>query len=86
MDIRNVKRKYGSQVCIIGNVDVDLLSKGTPEEIETEVRDLIQDIAPGGGYILASGNSLASSVKIENVMAMGAALKKYGYYPIDIKE
>ena len=86
MDIRNVKRKYGSQVCIIGNVDVDLLSKGTPEEIETEVRGLIRDIAPGGGYILSSGNSLASSVKIENVMAMGDALKKYGNYPIDIRE
>jgi len=86
MDIRNVKRKYGLQVCIIGNVDVDLLSKGTPEEIETEIRNLIRDIAPGGGYILSSGNSLASSVKIENVMAMGDALKKYGYYPIDIKE
>ncbi len=86
MDIRNVKKKYGSQVCIIGNVDVDLLSKGTPEEIETEVRNLIRDIAPGGGYILSSGNSLASSVKIENVMAMGDALKKYGYYPIDIRE
>ncbi len=85
MDIRNIKKEYGSRVCIIGNVDVDMLSNSTPHEIETVVRDLILNIAPGGGYILSSGNSLASYVNIENVMAMGKALKKYGHYPISIQ-
>lgn len=85
MDIRNIKKEYGSRVCIIGNVDVDMLSNSTPHEIETVVRDLILNIAPGGGYILSSGNSLTSYVNIKNVMAMGKALKKYGHYPILIK-
>jgi uroporphyrinogen decarboxylase len=85
MDIRLVKRDYGSRVCLIGNVDVDLLSTGTPDEIEKVVRELICDIAPGGGYILSSGNSIPSYAKVENVIAMGKALKKYGCYPIEIQ-
>lgn len=86
MDIRKVKEEYGARVCIIGNVDVDVLSNATPNQIERTVRDLIRDIAAGGGYMLSSGNSLASSVKVENVMAMGKALRKYGNYPINIRE
>ncbi|MFH1933284.1 MAG: uroporphyrinogen decarboxylase family protein [Pseudomonadota bacterium] len=86
MDIRKVKKQYGSRICIIGNVDVDALSNGTPKEIEEIVRTLIRDIAPGGGYILSSGNSFPSYAKFENVLAMGEALRKYGRYPIDIRE
>ena len=82
MDIRLVKKEYGSRVCLIGNVDVDLLSTGTPDEIEKVVRELICDLAPGGGYILSSGNSIPSYAQVENVIAMGQALKEYGRYPI----
>jgi len=82
MDIRAVKKRYGGRLCLIGNVNVHTLSAGTPAQVEEEVRGLLRDIAPGGGYILSSGNSLASYCKIENIRAMAAAVKKYGAYPI----
>jgi hypothetical protein len=34
---------------------------------------------------LSSGNSIPSYAKVENVIAMGKALKKYGCYPIEIQ-
>jgi uroporphyrinogen decarboxylase len=49
MDIRDVKRRYGDRLCVLGNVDLTLLSLGTPEEVDAEVRSLIRDLAPGGG-------------------------------------
>ena len=82
MDIRVVKRDYGDRFCVLGNVDLDLLTRGTPAEVDAEVRGLIRDIAPGGGYILTSGNSLASYVEPANVVAMVEAARKYGQYPI----
>lgn len=82
MDIRAMKRDYGDRLCLLGNVDLNILGIGTPAEVEREVRGLIQDIAPGGGYILTSGNSLASYVRPENVLAMVEAVQKYGRYPI----
>lgn len=85
MDIRTVKKQYGSRVCIIGNVDVDLLANGAPDQIEEIVRNLIRDVAPGGSYMLSSGNSIPSYAKVENVFAMGRALGKYGSYPIEIQ-
>ena len=80
MDIRKIKREYGQQLCLLGNVDLNLLGMGTPEQVEAEVAGLIQDIAPGGGYILTSGNSLAGYLKPENVLALARAVRQYGLY------
>jgi len=84
MDIRQVKQAYGSRVCLIGNVDVDLLSTGNSVQIDKCVHDLIRDVAPNGGYMLSSGNSLTSYAKAENVLTMGRAIRKYGRYPISM--
>jgi uroporphyrinogen decarboxylase len=83
-DIRAMKRDYGDRVCLLGNVDLNLLGMGSPEEVDREVRELIRDVGPGGGYVLTSGNSLASYLKPECVLAMSEAVKKYGHYPIDL--
>jgi uroporphyrinogen-III decarboxylase len=84
MDIREVKRRYGDRVCVIGNVDLNILGIGTPEETDREVRELIRDLGPGGGYMISSGNSLASYLKPDCVLAMSRAIQKYGRYPIRI--
>lgn len=84
MDIRYMKRTYGKRICLLGNVDLNLLGIGTAEEVDTEVRDLIRDIGPGGGYMVASGNSLASYLNPTNVLAMSNAVQKYGVYPLSI--
>ncbi len=77
MDIRQVQRDYGDRICLLGNVDLNLLGLGTPEEVDTEVRGLIEDVGPAG-YILTSGNSLAGYLKPECVIAKSEAVRKYG--------
>ena len=86
MDIREVKRQFGSRICLIGNVDVDALAAGTPDQVDEIVKKLIRDIAPGGGYMLSSGNTIPCYAQVENVWAMSHALEKYGRYPIGIIE
>jgi len=84
MDIRAVKRDYGDRLCIVGNVDLNLLGAGTPEEVDQEVKELIRDLGPGGGYIVCSGNSLPGYLKPDCVLAMSTAVRKYGAYPINV--
>lgn len=84
MDIKAIKVEYGDRLCVMGNVDLDLLGRGTPEEVDAEVRELIRTAGPGGGYIITSGNSLASFLKPECVVAMAEAVRKYGAYPIEL--
>ena len=82
MDIQTVKRAYGDRLCLLGNVDLNLLGLGSPAQVEAEVRELIGAVGPGGGYVVTSGNSLAGYVKPENVRAMVAAVRRYGRYPL----
>lgn len=85
MDIGQVKRQYGNRVAIVGNIDLDYtLTRGTPEEVDAEVKERIRIAGPGGGYIISSANSLADYCKVENVWAMAAAIKRYGAYPIQL--
>ncbi len=84
MDIREMKRRYGRRLCLIGNVNVHTLSSGTPQQVEAEVIGLLRDVAPGGGYMLSSGNSLASYCRIDNIRAMVRAVERFGKYPIEV--
>jgi hypothetical protein len=82
MDIRALKRRYGKRLCLIGNVDVHTLAAGTPAQVEAEVAGLLRDVAPEGGYILSSGNSLAAYCRLENIRALVDTLQRFGKYPI----
>lgn len=85
MDIRPLKKKVEGKLALIGNVDLSYtLTLGTPDEVDEEVKGLIRDLAPGGGYALASANSVPEYVPWENLVAMHAAWLKYGKYPITI--
>jgi uroporphyrinogen decarboxylase len=84
MDIRAVKRDYGDRICLLGNVDLNILGMGTPEDVDREVRELVRDVGPGGGYVVTSGNSLAGYLKPENVWALSEAVQKYGRYPVNV--
>ncbi len=84
MDIGDIKKQVQGKLCVIGNVDVDLLARGTPEEIRTVTHSLLREVAPGGGYCLGSGNSVPNYVPVENYRAMIEIVHEFGAYPISI--
>ncbi|MBE7558644.1 hypothetical protein HS125_06755 [bacterium] len=85
MDIREVKERYGNKLCLIGNLCLTgPLALGTPAQVEEEVKRLLREVAPGGGFCLGSGNSIPDYVPFENYVAMNQACLKHGTYPIRV--
>jgi len=81
MDIGETKQYVAGKACILGNIDCrNLLVFGSEEEVEQAVKETIAVAAPGGGYIVASSNSIHPGVKPENYIAMVNATYKYGNY------
>ncbi len=79
MSLSVVKAKYGKRICIIGNIDCgELLSHGTPSQVEAAVRQAIADAAEGGGYMMSTSNSVHSSVNPENYVTMVRACQRWG--------
>ena len=77
MDISEVKKRFGNKLSLIGNIDVDLLSRGNPEEIKKQVLSNIETVGYNGGYCVGSGNSIPDYVNYENYIAMIDAVKEY---------
>ncbi len=83
MDISEVKKKYGEKLCLIGNIDLHYtLTRGTTDDVTSEVEERIRVAGKNGGYIISSAMTLADYCKPENVLAMADAIKDYGEYPI----
>lgn len=83
MDIAALKRDYGGQLCLIGNIDLSYtLTLGTPDDVRAEVRERIRTVGPGGGYCVGSSNSVTNYVPLANFQAMLEATFAYGRYPL----
>jgi uroporphyrinogen decarboxylase len=79
MDIVEVKRRFGNRICVIGGIDAgDPLSRWPAPSVVDEVRRRVNELAPGGGWIIASSNSLHASVLPENYAAMVWATRAFG--------
>jgi uroporphyrinogen-III decarboxylase len=52
---------------------------GTPEQVKENCRQLIEDCAPGGGYILTAGAGIDRG-NPDNLRAMMDAACEYGVY------
>jgi len=81
-DIAEIKAKYGDRLVLWGNISIDLLGRGTPEQVVEAVRELIQVAAPGGGFILSSSNALGWETSAANARALYDAGEEYGWYGV----
>jgi uroporphyrinogen decarboxylase len=48
-----------------------------------DVRRCIDAAAKGGGFVLASSNTIHANVKVDNVYVMVDEARKYGKYPLN---
>ncbi|MCX7856613.1 MAG: uroporphyrinogen decarboxylase [Deltaproteobacteria bacterium] len=76
-DMVKAREILKGKVCIGGNIPAGLLHTGTPEEVKTYCKDLIDKIGRDGGFVLTSGSSLDEG-KPDNIRAMIEVAKEYG--------
>lgn len=81
-DLRKAKKALGKTMCIAGGLMTNDLSYGTKEHCLDVVKGLIDDLAPGGGFILTTDKGLMSpnDAKPENLRAVIEFALQYGSY------
>ncbi len=70
MDIAEVKREYGDDLALMGNVRTALLQDVDEEPIREAVRYCMKHGMPGGGYIFSSSNCIFTGLPIESYHVM----------------
>jgi len=80
-DVVKAKEILKGHTCIMGGLPVSLLVNGTPETIDEYIKNLLEKVKPGGGFILTTGvGSLPPQTPVENITAVIEAVEKYGKY------
>jgi hypothetical protein len=79
-DIFLAKQVIGDRICIMGDVNPEMLCLGSPSEVDEYCHRLIEEVGKGGGYIMASGCEVPPNARPENVKTMLDSVRKYGYY------
>jgi uroporphyrinogen decarboxylase len=78
MDTKKLKREFGNQIAFWGGVDSHrALPFGTRDDVRKEVKRRIEDLAPGGGYVLAAVHNIQADVPPENIVALFETGKEY---------
>lgn len=79
-DFKECKEKYGNVTTLIGCVTPASAVLGTDEEWEKECKDCIDDMAKGGGFVLATGCEYPANADFSRAHRMAEIAKEYGKY------
>ncbi len=75
--VEETYRKYHDRIAILGGLDIELMTHGSVQQVKARTRQILEHCAPGGGYCMGTGNSVANYVKIENYYAMLDETRKW---------
>lgn len=77
-DMVKAKQALDGIACVLGNVPMDMLSMGTPEQVKEYADYLIQNANGNGGFIMGNG-AFFDQAKPENVLAIVETAKAHKY-------
>jgi uroporphyrinogen decarboxylase len=74
------KRQYGQRISVLGGFDMDKIVRMSEEEVRQHTRLLMEKCAPGGGWALGTGNTVANYISVGNFLAMLEEGRRLGRY------
>jgi len=78
--LKDAKKEYREQICIMGNFNPVILARGNRTEAEKEAYRCLEEGAKGGGYILGTSDEVPADAKLENLKIMVEIAERYGKY------
>jgi uroporphyrinogen decarboxylase len=80
-DLAQVKAEFGSRFALLGNLPTtDVMLHGTPQGVAQAARQAIEAAAPGGGFVLSTGDECGRDTPPANIQALFEATERYGRY------
>ena len=81
MDHGELKRQFGDRLCFHGSISIQrTLPFGAPDDVRSEVRQRMETLAPGGGFIFCTAHNIQADTPTENIVALFDAYQDFGRY------
>ena len=82
-DLSKLKEAFRNKLTLLGNLNGIEMNRWTPKQTEAKVREIIQQAAPGGGFILSDNHGeIPFSISEEILMTISETVNTFGNYPI----
>lgn len=77
-DVREYKQRFGDRLCLIGNINADVVATNDGAQIEREVASKVPVAARGGGYIYNIDHSVPPTVSLAAYRHLLECVRRYG--------
>jgi uroporphyrinogen decarboxylase len=81
MDLRTLKAQYGDRLSFWGGAisTQRTFPFGTAEQVAAEAREVLDIMAPGGGFVVNPIHNILAEVPVENIVALYRTAQAYRY-------
>ena len=81
MDPRSLKSRFGDKLCFQGGISIQkILPHGSAEEVRRHVKNVLEEMSPGGGYIACTSHNIQADTPISNLAALFESYGEFGRY------
>ena len=81
MDHAKINAEFGDKISFHGAISIQqTMPYGSPEDVRNEVKDRMESIAPGGGFIFCTAHNIQVDTPLENIEALFKAYKELCWY------
>jgi uroporphyrinogen decarboxylase len=81
MDPRALKREFGERLAFHGGISIQrTMPFGSPEDVRADVKDRIESLGQGGGYIACTSHNIQADTPLHNLEALLQAYRDFGRY------
>ena len=83
MEPAELKAAFGDKILMNGCIDTQfVLIQGTPDQVRTKTREILDVMMPGGGYVASpSHDYVLPETPLENLIALYETVQEHGRYP-----
>ena len=86
MDLVHLKKEYGQELCFCGGISTQrTLSQGSVADVEEELKQRINHLAHGGGYIVSTAGSVQADVPMANLTRLLDLLRNQDQTSLNIR-
>jgi uroporphyrinogen decarboxylase len=68
--VENLHAQYGQRISLLGGIDMDLMARGSEEQVRARSRQLLDALGHSGTWCLGTGNTVANYIPVGNYLAM----------------
>lgn len=76
-----LKKDFGDRLCFQGGISIqNVLPQGSCEDVRKHVKEVLEIMSPGGGYIACTSHNIQADTPVGNLLALFEAYKDFGRY------